>query len=452
MNSRIWQSSAFRLSLICGAMVIISVATLSTAFYLRTVGVLERNADEKITQISERLLTVAENGSLDQVKQKIHLALSDGIDSDTEIYFLGDPNGRQLAGNLNQITHLYPLGKIVDEKVIRDGRLSQGRLLIQRTQSGNYLVVGRDMSDLREINLLIWRAIGVGSLLAIMLSIGGTVFFRSQIEKKIWAIRHAAQAIETGNLRSRIEITSDGDEFTRLSADLNRMLDRIEHLMDGIRHVSNNIAHNIRTPLGRIRAHLEENLRAGSDPVQMRAVCESAIAEIDGLISLLGKLMQLAEAESEMRRQHFQSISLNALLADISELYEPVAEEFGMQLNLETDEPATISGDYELLSCALANLLDNTIKYAGAAACIRIRLHRTATATRIEVSDNGPGIPEQERQKVLQRFYRLHSDQPGHGLGLSMVNAIIRLHGGQLNLEDAGPGLCVSMTIPLGGR
>ncbi|MBC3937034.1 HAMP domain-containing protein [Undibacterium sp. CY7W] len=446
--TKFWNSSAFRLSLICGAMVVVSVMLISVALYLRTVGVLERNADEKILLISDRLATVANTENLTEVTRKIALALSDGVDSDTEIYFLGDPNGRKIAGNVNSVASLYPLEKIIDQHVIRDGHPSQGRLLIRRTHAGNYLVVGRDMSDLNDINTLIWKAIGVGGLLAIALSVGGMIFFRAQIEKKIWAIRHAAHEIETGDLRSRIQVSEDGDEFSRLSQDLNRMLDRIEHLMDGVRHVSNNVAHNIRTPLGRVRAHLDEALRGDSNKQQLRAAGESALQELDGLISLLGKLMQVAEAESEIRRQHFQTISMHEVLTDLIELYDAVAEEMEIGLQMQIDGAPTIFGDKELISCAIANLLDNAIKYAGKNATIHFHLIQKQQKVTLLVKDNGPGIAADEREKVLQRFYRLDHKQPGHGMGLSIVNAIVKLHGGCLSLEDAKPGLILRLDFP----
>lgn len=446
--TKFWHSSAFRLSLICGAIVVVSVMLISVALYLRTVGVLERNADEKIMLISERLSTIANTENLTEVTRKITLALSDGVDSDTEIYFLGDPNGRKIAGNINSIASLYPLEKIIDQRVIRDGRPSQGRLLIRRTHAGNYLVVGRDMSDLNEINTLIWKAIGIGSLLAIALSIGGMLFFRTQIEKKIWVIRHAAREIETGDLRSRIQISEDGDEFSRLSQDLNRMLDRIEHLMDGVRHVSNNIAHNIRTPLGRVRAHLDEALRGDTDKQQLRAAGESAIYELDSLISLLGKLMQVAEAESEIRRQHFQIIDMCEVLNSLLELYDAVAEEMEINLQMRINGTPTIFGDKELISCAIANLLDNAIKYAGKNARIDFHLEEKHQEVTLLVKDNGPGIAAAEREKVLQRFYRIDHKRPGHGMGLSIVSAIVKLHGGHLSLDDALPGLIVRLDLP----
>lgn len=429
-------------------MVVISVLLISTAFYLRTVGVLEHNADEKILLISERLFKLANTESLDEVAQKITLVLSDGVDSDTEIYFLSDPNGKRIAGNVNSVSSFYPLDKIIEQHVVRDGRPSYGRIVIRRMATGSYLVVGRDMSDLMEINTLIWKAIGVGGLLAFALSIGGTVFFRSQIEKKIWAIRHAAQEIETGDLKRRIVVSEDSDEFSKLGRDLNRMLDRIEHLMDGIRHVSNNIAHNIRTPLGRIRGLLEESQRGTPEVTKLQCAEELAIQEIDGLISLLGKLMQVAEAESEMRRQHFQMVNMPDLLTDMAELYDAIAEDMQIQLQLEIEVVPALFGDKELIACALSNLLDNSIKYAGDGAIIGIHLSEKNQRIVLLIYDNGPGIEEAERGKVLQRFYRIDHGQTGHGMGLPIVNAIVKLHGGELSLHDAHPGLLVRIEIP----
>lgn len=467
--TKFWNSAAFRLSLICGSLVVISVFLFSTAFYMRTVGVLEHNADEKIILISDRLFKTAETEGITQAASKISQALTDGVDSDTEIYLLSDANGKKMAGNIQNLkmlpipdragskktdenvdtlSNLHPVNQIIDQRVTRDGRPSQGRLIVRRTSNGNYLVVGRDMSDLNEIKVLIWKAIGIGSLLALNLSVVGTIFFRSQIESKIWAIRHAAQEIETGDLKRRIEVSEDGDEFSKLSRDLNRMLDRIEHLMDSIRHVSNNIAHNLRTPLGRIRGHLDEALRTTPDIAKLKGASEFAIHEVDELISLLGKLMQIAEAESEIRRQHFKPVSICELLTNLVELYDAAAEEMDVKLHLDMTDDPMIVGDKELISCAISNLLDNSLKYAGPAATIVLHASYQVDHVTLQVRDNGPGIAEQDRAKALQRFHRLNYALPGHGMGLPIVNAIIKLHGGNLCLEDARPGLAVCITIP----
>ncbi|WP_211461355.1 sensor histidine kinase [Collimonas silvisoli] len=448
---KFWNSAAFRLSLICGGLVIASVILLSTAFYFGTVGVLARGADDKITTIAKRLTQYAESGGAAQVAKKIEQALSDGVDSDTEIYLLANAEGKSVAGNIAMLDVVAPLDQVTDREVVRNGRPSLGRILLRRLPDGSLLAVGRDMSDLNQINTLIWRAIGIGGLLALMLSVAGTVFFRSRIERKIWAIRHAALDIASGNLSRRIPVSGESDEFARLSHDLNRMLDRIEHLMDGVRHVSNTIAHNLRTPLGRIRGHLDEALRAKSGGGRLVAAGSFAIEEIDGLIALLDKLLQVAEAESGMRRQTFEAVALSEVITNLAELYDAAAEEMGVTLVTKIEGNPTIRGDKQLLASALANLLDNALKYAGRPAAIGMHVAQRGNSVTLLLHDNGPGIPEQERSNVLQRFYRLDHNQQGNGIGLSIVAAIINLHGGTLALEDAAPGLSVRMVFPSAG-
>ncbi len=322
-------------------------------------------------------------------------------------------------------------------------------MLLRRLPDGSLLVVGRDMSDLHEIDALIWRAIGVGSLLALVLSVAGTLLFRSLIESKVGAIRHAALEIEAGNLSQRIAVAGESDEFARLGRDLNRMLDKIEYLMEGIRHVSNAIAHNLRTPLGRIRGHLEEALRSKNLQDPLVATANAAIEEIDRLINLFNSLLQIAEAESGARRQTFVPVELREIVTNIVELYDAAAEEIGVTLTTELEGNPVVRGDRELLASALANLLDNALKYAGNSAVVGVHASQRGNMITLMVHDDGPGIPPHEHAHVLQRFYRLdHGGQPGSGIGLSMVAAVVELHGGQLQLEDAMPGLLVRMTFP----
>lgn len=446
---RFWKSAAFRLSLICGGLVVVSVILLSTAFYFGTVGVLMRGANDKIITAADRLAQSAKSGGPAQVATRIEQLLNDGVDSDTEIYLLADVEGKPVAGNIAMLDDAGSLDRVIDRNVVRNGRPSIGRMLLHRLPDGSLLVVGRDMSDLNEINALIWRAIGIGALLALVLSVVGTVFFRSRIERKIWAIRYAALDIEeAGNLKRRIPVSGESDEFARLSKDLNRMLDRIEHLMTGVRHVSNTIAHNLRTPLGRIRSHLEEALRGQTGDEKLVAAGRFAIIEIDDLITLLDKLLQIAEAELGTRRQIFEPIRLGDLVTNIFELYDAAAEATGVTLNKQIDGNPTIRGDKELLASALANLLDNALKYTGRPALIGVFATQQADRVTLLVHDDGPGIPAPERSNVLQRFYRLDHSQPGYGIGLSIVAAIIHLHEGTLQLEDATPGLIVRMVFP----
>lgn len=446
--NKIWHSVAFRLALICGGLVVASIMLLSAVFYFRTVGVMSRDIDSKITAISQRFADDAELSGLKPLALRIERTLNDGVDSDTEIYLLTDAAGNKIAGNISAwVDAAAPVDQVIDHAVVRDGRPSVGRVLLHRLSDGALLVVGRSMNDLNEIGTLICHAIVTGSLLALLLAVVGTLVFRQQIERRIWTIRHAALEIEAGNLSRRIPLSSEPDEFDRLSADINRMLDRIEHLMEGVRHVSNTIAHNLRTPLGRIRARLDDALHGEPEKQSLVAMGNFAIEELDGLIGVLDKLLQIAEAESGTRRQAFEPLALREVVTTLMELYDAAAEAQGVNLVSDIRGEPVIRGDKDLLAGILANLLDNALKYAGNSATIEVRVTQDSDTVTLIVQDNGSGIPEGERDKVLQRFYRFDRRQQGHGLGLSIVAAFTRLHGGTLHLEDAAPGLRVRILL-----
>jgi len=307
------------------------------------------------------------------------------------------------------------------------------------------------MQDLNEIRTLIARAVAIGGVLAALLAVLGTLIFRKEIEKRISSIRHATIDIEAGNLSRRIPTTGTPDEFGRLSGDINRMLDRIQQLMEGVRHVSNIIAHNLRTPLGLIRGHLEESMRGTRDLAQLEAAGEFAIEEIDNLIVVLEKLLQIAEAESSTRRQPFEQVSIVQVVTNLLELYDAAAEELGIVITTDIKDDPYIAGDKDLLAGIIANLIDNALKYAGSPAEIRIAASQHGDFVTLIVQDNGPGIPETERQKVVQKFYRVNRETRGSGLGLSIVAAFTQLHGGSMDIEDAAPGFRVRITLPVSG-
>ena len=446
---KIWRSVAFRLAVICGALVIGSVAVLSMAFYFATVGVMSRNADTKIFSVSARMTEDAGNRGLDAVARRIESTLTDGVDSDTEILLLTDASGNKIAGNISEWMDAdVPMDQILDRAVSRGGGKSPARVLLHQLPGGATLIVGRDMQDLNEVRVLIGRAVLIGALLAALLAVGGTLVFRSQLEKRIWTIRQATLDIEAGNLGRRISLSGNRDEFDRLGADINRMLDRIQHLMEGVRHVSNTIAHNLRTPLGLIRGHLEEALRRNPDIGRLEAASNFAIEEIDGLIIVLEKLLQIAEAESGARRQPFQPVALAQVINNLLELYDAAAEAEGVSIRVRIEGDPTVAGDRDLIAGILANLLDNALKYAGSPAEITVSAYEHDGQVSLVVQDNGPGIPAQEREHVLAHFYRIDRKKRGNGLGLSIVAAFTQLHGGTLALEDAQPGLRVRLTLP----
>lgn len=446
---RFWHSVAFRLAFICGALVIASIVIFSTVFYFATIGVMARNTDSKILSISKRLSEDAATSGLNALAHRIENTLSDGVDSDTEILLLTNSAGQKLAGNITGWSErAAPEQIVIDRAIRRANGWSPSRVLLNRLQDGSLLIVGRDMQDLNEIRILIVRAVLLGAVLALLLAIVGTLLFRNQIEKRISSMRHATRDIEAGNLNTRISVSGTPDEFDRLSADINRMLDRIQQLMEGVRHVSNTIAHNLRTPLGLIRGHLEESMRSTPDLNKLEEAGVFAIDEIDNLILVLEKLLQIAEAESSTRRQPFELVSIRAVVTNLLELYDAAAEDQGISIEVDIEGDPAIAGDKDLLAGILANLIDNALKYAGSPSTIKISAREYTDFVSLSVEDNGPGIPLKERGKVIQRFYKLNRDSHGSGLGLSIVSAFTQLHDGTMDIEDAEPGLRIRITLP----
>jgi signal transduction histidine kinase len=449
--TRFWGTVAFRLALGYGLLAIGSMSVISAAFYFGTVGVLARSTDAKLISISSRLADHYETRGDEGLRHEIQQLLADGIEQDTEVYLLVAPGGQKMIGNISGWTMATaPLDQLTDVKVLRYGRPSLSRLLPRLLADGSILVVGRDMQDQREIEQLVWRALLAGGVVALVLAIGGALLFRRQLEHRVGAIRRTARQIEAGDLTRRIPISGVEDEFARLNRDINSMLDRIEHLMNGVRHVSNAIAHDLRTPLGRIRSRLEEALRPGSSTAQFAETGRFAIQQVDELIQMLDNLLQIAEAESGARRQSFTLVRLSQVVSDVVELYDAAAEEAEITLVSKINGDPLTLGDKNLLTSAVANLVDNALKYAGAGATVLVRAAPDRDTVSILIKDDGPGIPAAERSRVVERFYRLDRSRslPGHGLGLSIVSAIASLHRGRLCLEDGAPGLSARIILP----
>jgi signal transduction histidine kinase len=449
--AKLWGTVAFRLALGYVVLAIGSMSVISAAFYFGTVGVLARSTDGKLVSISQRLARHFETRGSEGLRQEVQQLLVDGIEQDTEVYLLVAPDKRKIVGNIFGWTEATaPLDRLTDLAVMRNGRPSLSRLLPRLLPDGSILVVGRDMQDQREIEQLVWRALLTGGAAAILLAIGGALLFRRQLEHRVGAIRRTALEIEAGDLSRRIPVSGVEDEFARLNCDINHMLDRIEHLMDGVRHVSNAIAHDLRTPLGRIRSRLEEALRPDNNATKLAETARFSIEQVDELIQMLDKLLQIAEAESGARRQSFTLVPLASVISDVVELYDAMAEAEGITLGIEIEgEPITL-GDKNLLTSAVVNLVDNALKYAGSGARVCVRVTQERDTVSMVVQDNGPGIPPAERSRVVERFYRLDQSRslPGNGLGLSIVTAIASLHCGKLYLEDAAPGLIARIILP----
>jgi signal transduction histidine kinase len=300
-------------------------------------------------------------------------------------------------------------------------------------------------------------------LVVIVLGIGGGIFVARRVLRRIDAMTGTTQRIMAGDLSGRLPVGRSGDELDRLAGNLNAMLERIEALMTGLKEVSDNIAHDLKTPLTRMRNRAEEALARSGSEAEYRAALERTIDESDGLIRTFNALLMIARAESGQARGNMDDFDAADVAQGIYELYEPLAEDDGMTLRV-TASSAPLHGNRELISQALANLVENAIKYgksspvvqpldpaaAARAREILIESRREGDRVLLSVTDHGPGIPEADRKHAVERFVRLEASRtlPGSGLGLSLASAVATLHGGELRLSDSHPGLTATLVIP----
>jgi hypothetical protein len=267
------------------------------------------------------------------------------------------------------------------------------------------------------------------------------------------------RTIMAGNLSGRLPVNGSEDELDRLAVNLNAMLERIEALLKGFKEISDNIAHDLKTPLTRLRNRCEEALRIGKGESEYRAALHSTIEESDNLIRTFNALLMIARAESGQASTPMTEFDAAVIARGVGELYDPLADDKGLALKVEASLPVPLKGNRELVTQALANLVDNAIKYGGAAkpavngAEIVIKAQSEGDRILLTVSDSGPGIAEADRGRVVERFVRLEQSrtEPGSGLGLSMASAVARLHGGELKFADNHPGLKVVLVLPRGG-
>jgi signal transduction histidine kinase len=379
------------------------------------------------------------------------------------LYLITDVSGRILAGNVSQVpaSLLNSSGAepitVPYERYAGDGGNNIAMVQVVRLPGGFRMLVGRDVGEREQFREIIGRALAWALALLIGLALLSWFFVSRRVLKRIDSLSATSRRIMAGDLSGRLEVTGTGDEFDRLADSLNAMLDRIEHLLYGLKDVSDNIAHDLKTPLTRLRNRVEAALASPESTETYRAALEATIEESDQLIKTFNALLMIARIEAGSQDAAMTEVEAGAVVRDVAELYEPVAEEKGVDLTVDAPEPVTLKANRELLGQALANLVDNALKYALPAEHESRRLTILLTAKRdgdsvvLAVADNGPGIPPADRQRVLQRFVRLEESrsQPGSGLGLSLVAAVARLHHGDIELGDANPGLVVTLRLPI---
>jgi signal transduction histidine kinase len=337
-------------------------------------------------------------------------------------------------------------------KLDRNGKLRTARVLFVFFPGGYRLLVGRDIHDRLALSALIVDALTWASVTAFVLAALGAWFLRKAILRRVDVINRTANAIVQGRLSQRVPIQGSSDEFDRLTDTINAMLAEIEHLVHGVRNASNVVAHDLRTPLAELRSRLEGLLRTRPSADTTFDEIHKAVGDVDRLIGIFNALLRLAEIDSGMRRSAFRPVDLAEIALQVVDLYAPWAEEKDLTLRVDTAGSMRVDGDPDLLAQAVGNLIDNAIKYVPPQGRVSLRIARCGQSqVSIEVADNGPGIAEAEKLRVTERFYRgdQRSGIEGTGLGLSVVEAVARLHGGSLSLRDNNPGLAAELILPL---
>lgn len=449
MFKRLLKSAIFRLALVYVLLFGSSAAILFGFLWWATVGTLSQQVDETILADIKGLAEQYERGGTPGVAGIIAERVRRDPGGRT-VYLLTDPLRRRLVGNIGSWPSVPPDKggwinfELLDQNAI-DGRPHLARARPFVLQGGLNLLVGREVRELAQTRTMILNAMIWGIAVTLALALAGGLAMSRSTARRIEAINEASREIMAGEMGRRIPVGGSDDEFDQLAGNLNTMLDRMENLMDGLRHVSDNIAHDLRTPLTRLRGRLEDLRAADATDDTRRRDIDSAVAEADGLLAVFSALLRITQIEAGGRRSSFSAISLAAIAADVTELYEPVAEERGLVLTLETDAITETTGDRDLLFQAIANLVDNALKYTPANGTVTV----STSGREITIADSGPGIPEDAHEAVFDRFHRLESSRgtPGSGLGLSLVRAVAQLHNGDVQLSDNHPGLRATLRI-----
>jgi signal transduction histidine kinase len=469
---KLFRTTTFKLTLVYLTVFALFAAFLLGYFALNT----RRLITEQITDTVDAEIT----GLAEQYRQGGIVRLVTVVDArarrpGSSLYLVTTFTGQPLAGNvtalpagvLNEPGWIETTYRRLDETEANQPPPRGGRpvhLALARVFQlpGNFrLLVGRDLEERERLYHIVLSAGRWSVIIVIVLGLAGGFFVSRRVLRRVDAMTETTRTIMDGDLGGRLPVAGTGDELDRLAENLNTMLERIEALMSGLKEVSDNIAHDLKTPLTRLRNRAEQALRLAHTEPEYRTALEATIDESDGLIRTFNALLMIARAESGQAREDMTEFDAAEVAQDIGELYEPLAEEKGLALKVEAETGSPIKGNRELISQALANLVDNAIKYtpaktAGADASgpdIVVQARADGTRVLLSVADRGPGIPEADRARAVERFVRLEQSRslPGSGLGLSLAAAVARLHGGELLLSDNAPGLKTVIALPMAG-
>jgi signal transduction histidine kinase len=444
---RLFRTTAFRLTLLFLALFAVSAAAFLTYIYVATAGEVTRRADEEVSREMVSLQTVYARGGLDALNQEL---IERAVGDRPFLYLLMKPDGTPITGNLAE-TPIQPKTAANARTSFRisqtdaDGAVVRhhgwGRQL--RLPTGELLFVGADVGEAQVYVLRIVRAIWGAGVLVIVLGLAGGLIVSRNVSRGMAGLAEVVTKVEGGDLRARAPVRGVRDEYDELAAGLNAMLDRVERLMGGLRHAGDAIAHDLRSPLTRMRARLEVamiEVEAGkTDPT---AALVQALEDSDQVLKTFNAVLAISRLQAAGQAPDPVRFDPSDLAASVAELYEPLCEDKGVTFAAQLSSGLSVSGNREFIAQALANLLDNAVKYTPSGGAVMLRTRRRSSGEiELSVTDTGPGVPEADRERVTERFVRLEQSrtQPGAGLGLSLVAAVAEAHGGRVELSE-GPG------------
>ena len=454
-RNELFRTATFRLTLAVVAAMIGSAA-LQFFFGYSQASVFEAKRSDMLLL---REASILQRESPAVLEQQVRDRATDDLRVIMNVITLFDAGQHYIVGDL----HTWPTGLVADGRVHVIGPEATGggsstvlRMVALRVSGDRYLVLGRSRHMRTELRLMMRHSMLVSIVPTVLFALITGIILSHRALSRVKEMHAAIDRIMEGDLHERLPAGRQNDDLQRLAASVNRMLDRLEQLLDEIRDVGNDIAHDLRTPLTRVRARLDRALSAGHSAGALRNVISRTIDDLDQSFAIITALLRIGEIENGRRRAGFGMVDLGALMADIVDLYEPIAETKGITLScVAADAAIQVQGDRDLLIEVLANLVDNAIKFTPAGGRVAIRARMDEHCAVMQISDTGIGIPEAERKAVTGRFYRSDKSRhiPGSGLGLSLVSAIVALHHARLDitptrLHDSLPGVTMSIVFP----
>lgn len=460
---RIFRTTPFRLTLLILTLFLAGASAFLAYIYVATAGEATRRTDREIVREMHSLVGAYDRAGLDAVNQSL---IERAASERPFLYLLLGKDGKRISGSIEASPVANFDGKptwtsfaVTDQDAHGRTVKHPARGLQERLRGGEVLFVGADVGEDQAYVTKVNRALAGAGALVIVLGLSCGVLVSRNVSRSMAGLATVLDAVNKGDLGARAEVRGTRDEFDELAQGLNEMLDRLERSMEGHKHAGDAIAHDLRSPLTRLRARLEAawlDVEAGkTDPTQ---AFEQALADTDGVLKTFNAVLAIARLQAAGAAPDPVLFDAGELAADISELYEPLCEDKGIEFAAELNKGLQVRGNREFMAQALANLLDNAVKYTPAGGAIMLRARRRSSGeVEFSVTDTGPGVPEEDRARVIERFVRLENsrNQPGAGLGLSLVAAVAEAHGGRIELDEgpgkvgeSGPGLRVALILP----